>query len=166
MSQDKELELELESLELDGLDELEQFDYESLDVIQDLTVDKLEKPSDLGTHLFVEGLVLKRQVHGVRPEPPMEHEDMIIPVYAEKNKEIKLVGYVELTTHNILAMQQLMLTVSLRQEGAEDIYFDKVEHLIDIAKTLKEADTVDISSSDFSSGDVTTEQGPIHEVNI
>lgn len=150
-------ELELDDLDLDDLDILEEYDYKSLEVVTTINSnggDSLD--SELGTHLFVEGLLLKRQVHNVRQEPPNEFEDMVMPVYAEKDEEIKLVGYVELTTSNILAMQQLRLTVSLRQEGMEPIFFDKVEHLIDIAKTLRESDRDDIIVDTVSDGNVET----------
>ena len=80
-------------------------------------------------------------------------ELITVPAYAYKEGELKLVGIIELTAENILAMQLLGLKTTLVREGKDSIYFDKADDYVAIIKTLKESDTVDIGDIDVSDSD-------------
>lgn len=129
---------------------MEEFDIEfDLDEVSLLVDEKVQK-EDTGlpkVYLYLENLVMLKQVKGLVENRP----DLVtVPTYAEKNGAPALVGTVELTSENVLTMQQLGLSVSLIREGKDSILFDKAEDYVAIVKTLKEEDAIDIDYNNIS----------------
>lgn len=125
-----------------------QFEDEfSLEIDADeITLDAIiDEPEESGlpkVYLYLENLVMLEQVKGLVDNLG----DLItVPVYADKRGVPAYVGIVELTSENVLTMQQLGLHVSLVREGKETINFDQADHYMQIVKTLKKADTHDVT---------------------
>ncbi|MFF2798170.1 hypothetical protein [Lysinibacillus xylanilyticus] len=132
-------EIELEDIVI----ETDEFDIEiEADEIS-LNVDGME-PIDTSLpkiYLYIENLVMINQVKGIVEDAG---ELVVVPAYADKHGVPTKVGLVELTSENVLTMQLLGLKVSLIREGKEPILFNEAEHFVQIAKTLRVGDTVDI----------------------
>lgn len=124
----------------------------NLDEIHVDTLGKVEeKNKELPpVYLYLENLVMMNQVKGL-----VENEgDLVtVPTYAEKGGKPEPVGIIELTSENVLTMQQLGLRVTLVREGKSDILFDKPDDYVAIIKTLKEGDTIAVDDIDVHNSD-------------